>query len=245
MNDDELAENYLARLGSAAARLPAGQRDLLVTQTAARIAEARRTGPQRGTAMASVHLHNFLDQLGDPADLIGPYRSRHRARSQPRGARAAADQPASAGGRQVAAVVLLLAGGFLAGVGWLAGVILLWTSPRWKAGDKLLGTLIWPGGLAGALVTPALLLLRQVSTGPVCSFGKPGAGGIVQFAGQTCPTAAASLALPGWLFVTLVLVVPLLAIGGSVWTAMRLLRHAREAQPSAAAADRLPIPSEA
>ena len=53
---------------------------------------------------------------------------------------------------EIATVVLLLAGGFLAGIGWIVGVVLLWISPRWRLSDKLLGTLVWPGGLVGAVI---------------------------------------------------------------------------------------------
>ena len=56
---------------------------------------------------------------------------------------------------EIAAVLLLLLGGvfFLVGggfflVGWVVGCVLLWASPRWRWTDKLLGTLVWPGGLA-------------------------------------------------------------------------------------------------
>ena len=51
--------------------------------------------------------------------------------------------------------VLLLAGGFLVGFGWIAGLILLWTSPSWTERQKLLGTLVLPGGLA---LLPILLV---------------------------------------------------------------------------------------
>jgi hypothetical protein len=30
----------------------------------------------------------------------------------------------------------------------VVGCVLLWASPRWRWTDKLLGTLVWPGGLA-------------------------------------------------------------------------------------------------
>jgi hypothetical protein len=63
--------------------------------------------------------------------------------------------------RDPAAIALVLAGGVLAGVGWLVGVVLLWTSPAWCTRDKLIGTLVPPGGLAGgvflALWTPSLV----------------------------------------------------------------------------------------
>ncbi len=59
------------------------------------------------------------------------------------------------GTREWAAIFLLLFGFFAAGVGWVIGVILLWRSRAWTTRDKLIGTLVLPGGL----VATALLLL--------------------------------------------------------------------------------------
>ena len=54
--------------------------------------------------------------------------------------------------REWAAVILLpLFGGFAFGVGWLVGLVLLWSSRLWTTRDKLIGTLIVPGGIATAL----------------------------------------------------------------------------------------------
>ena len=48
----------------------------------------------------------------------------------------------------MAALVLLLIGGLIVPfVGWFAGVILLWSSAAWSTRQKLLGTLVFPGGL--------------------------------------------------------------------------------------------------
>jgi hypothetical protein len=52
--------------------------------------------------------------------------------------------------REWAAVILLPLGGFAFGIGWLVGLILLWSSRLWTTRDKLIGTLIVPGGLATA-----------------------------------------------------------------------------------------------
>ncbi len=120
-------------------------------------------------------------------------------------------------------MILLLVGGLLAGIGWLVGVVLLWTSRRWTIGDKVLGTLVWPGGVAAALAAPAVLFLRQVNTGPHCA---------TVTAGQLCPTSAPTLDLPGWLFVLALVVLALLAVGGPAWMAARLMRRAREARPA-------------
>jgi hypothetical protein len=65
------------------------------------------------------------------------------------GAPAPAAPPAhrGPGGLEVTAMLLLLLGGFMLLVGWVAGCVLLWVSPRWRWPGKLLGTLVWPAGL--------------------------------------------------------------------------------------------------
>jgi hypothetical protein len=47
-------------------------------------------------------------------------------------------------------IVWLLFGCLVFGVGWLVGVNLLWRSPTWTRSEKLLGTLVLPGGLLWA-----------------------------------------------------------------------------------------------
>jgi hypothetical protein len=50
--------------------------------------------------------------------------------------------------REVGAILLLPIGGvILPVIGWIVGVVLLWLSPRWSRGDKVIGTLVLPGGL--------------------------------------------------------------------------------------------------
>jgi hypothetical protein len=53
--------------------------------------------------------------------------------------------------RDLGALVLLLIGPFMLMIGWIVGVLLLWTSDRWTRGEKLLGTLVWPLAYAVAL----------------------------------------------------------------------------------------------
>jgi hypothetical protein len=48
--------------------------------------------------------------------------------------------------RDVATLLLIPFGAFLVLIGWVLGVILLWTSDRWTRKEKWLGTLIWPFG---------------------------------------------------------------------------------------------------
>ena len=62
----------------------------------------------------------------------------------------AADRP---GLREWLTLVLLPFGGlFTFGLGWLAGVLLLWTSHVWTVRDKWIGTLVVPGGCFSALL---------------------------------------------------------------------------------------------
>lgn len=57
------------------------------------------------------------------------------------------------------AVALLLVGSFIVpGLGWLAGVALLWSSPSWTARQKLMGTLVIPLGLS----LPAVLSVIRI-----------------------------------------------------------------------------------
>lgn len=52
----------------------------------------------------------------------------------------------------VATAILLPFGIFLAGIGWLFGVAGLWMGTRWKTWEKVVGTVLLPGGVLGAQV---------------------------------------------------------------------------------------------
>jgi len=66
----------------------------------------------------------------------------------------------SVGKREDAAVILLAGAGILLPlIGWLAGVLLLWSSRAWTRGEKLLGTLLTPG----MLLIPVVLILDSSS----------------------------------------------------------------------------------
>jgi hypothetical protein len=55
-------------------------------------------------------------------------------------------------------ILWLLFGGFAFGIGWIIGLAQLWNSGSWKWFDKLVGTLLWPGGLATGVFLFALAL---------------------------------------------------------------------------------------
>lgn len=138
-----LAADYLHRLERAAKRLPRAERHELVEEITAHLTEATNAGMSDAAALT------VLDRLGDPEDIVEAQLP-------------AADE--RRGGREWAAILLLLLGGFIFFVGWIAGVVLLWGSRAWSTREKLIGTLIFPGGLVSALVAGLLLATPQRCT---------------------------------------------------------------------------------
>jgi hypothetical protein len=84
-----------------------------------------------------------LDRLGPPEEIV-------RA-EEPDAAPAAAPQPRGIVHEALAAVFLTV-GSFVPVVGWLLGAVLLWTSKVWTVREKVVGTLLIPGGPAVAAV---------------------------------------------------------------------------------------------
>lgn len=83
--------------------------------------------------------HEALHRFGDPREIVEAERPLTAA-AQRRGT------------REWVAIFLLLFGFIAAGVGWLVGVVLLWSSRAWTTRDKLIGTLALPGGLFTSVV---------------------------------------------------------------------------------------------
>lgn len=123
----EIINGYLARLESETADLPRRERRELIDGVREHIAEAREEEPNETDAT----LLTLLDRLGDPADLAAEERERLGIRSQ---------TASRAGLLEIGALVLTP-------LIWPVGVILLWASSAWNTRDKLIGTLVPPGGL--------------------------------------------------------------------------------------------------
>jgi hypothetical protein len=85
-----------------------------------------------------------LGRFGEPHEIIEAERPEPIVRAEHRGT------------PEWVAIFLLLFGFVAAGVGWVVGVALLWRSRAWTTRDKLIGTLVLPGGL---LATALLLLI--------------------------------------------------------------------------------------
>lgn len=125
---------YLRRLQRSMGDLPAERRDEILSEIEEHIAEDLAERPEATDA----DVRNALERVGDPADIAAEARRRFGIK------------PARRSWTDPAAIILLLIGGFTI-VGWFVGVVLLWISDTWNTRDKIIGTLVVPGGLAGGL----------------------------------------------------------------------------------------------
>lgn len=151
---DNLVEDYLDRLERELADFPSARRRELVQEISEHIAEARAGLESENEA----EIRNLLDRMGDPADIAA------EAGERP------APQTKKTSGWDIVALVLLFIGGvILPVIGWLIGVVILWSSAAWTTREKWIGTLVVPFGLA----LPAFLLTIGTSS-EGCSEG-PGA----------------------------------------------------------------------
>ena len=63
-------------------------------------------------------------------------------------------------------LLLILFGGFLGGIGWIIGIWRLWREPGWTARQKILATVVVPGGLV-----PGFMFASVQSGTSTCSSG--------------------------------------------------------------------------
>ena len=176
-HSDQLIEGYIARLSAAAGDLPKSARQELIDDMRSHIAAARAREPEETDAAVM----NILDRLGEPAEVVADARERLGIRLA---------QPYRPGVLEIAAVILVP---FL----WPVGVILLWISPAWNWRDKLIGTLVPPGGYIGL----SYILLAGPTSVRSCGTITDQAGHIIQ---SSCTGPAE---LPGVLLVPLTILV--------------------------------------
>jgi hypothetical protein len=185
-----LARDYLERLRHAAEPLPRDVRHDLLAEIEAHLAEALPGDATEAEALT------VLDRLGTPEEIVAPELPAPAA--DPRGA------------REWAAIFLLLLGGFAFGVGWIAGVILLWSSRAWSTLDKWIGTLVVPGGLAATLLV--LTMAGGAGGSGSCQTG-PGGTPI-----QCTPVAQSGTPVAATVLLVILAVAP---IGTSIYLAHR------------------------
>jgi hypothetical protein len=129
-DEDALLADYLIRVRRAARRLPRGRREWVIGRAGDRIAVALGADHADAPDVAAI-----LTGLGEPQLLVQSVDG-HVPGDEARWA-------------DNLAVLLLVIGGIAFLPIWVGGAVLLWASPRWQLRERLIGTLIWPGGLAG------------------------------------------------------------------------------------------------
>lgn len=178
-----LVTRYLKDLDRALRDVPADRRREIVDEIHEHIAEA---AAERGPEMTESELRSVLDQVGHPESIAEEARERFGIRRKRGGAM-----------EGIAVVSLLLGGLLIPLLGWVLGVILLWASSVWSTRDKIMGTLVVPGGLAAPLALAALALssdncVRPPGGGPQeCSDGGLFLGEVLLIALALAPIAMA------------------------------------------------------
>jgi hypothetical protein len=150
-NADNIVGRYLGQLGDELDTLAGQRRHEVMEKVAGRIAAAR----EQLTTETDADVLEILERIGHPAVIAAIARERFGVRSE------------RSTWREVAAIVLLPFGGVIVPLaGWLVGVFFLWASEAWTRRDKLIGTLIVPGGLLAPLL---LFSIGATARGRHCS----------------------------------------------------------------------------
>jgi hypothetical protein len=161
---DKLVRRYLAQLDTALRGVDAPRREEILADVHEHIEEGRTELDPDDTA----GVRTLLDRVGDPAAIA---------------AEAGAPPPGSR--RWDAWAPWLIIFGFIAsGLGWIAGVLILWTSPTWSQRDKLIATFVPLAGLV-ALFFGLVAALRAAA----------GCPGPATLASSTCTTKGPALPL--------------------------------------------------
>jgi HAAS len=146
---DKLVADYLKRLNAELRNLPKERRRELVEEISSHIAEARASLETEN----EVSIRSLLERLGEPAEIAAEARGRFGV-----------ERHGSA--LDIVALILLLVGGVvLPVIGWVIGVVLLWISETWTTTEKVIGTLVVPGGLALPLFLTLFTGYRESCSG--------------------------------------------------------------------------------
>lgn len=149
---DNDIRSYLRNLDSALKDLPRSRRQEVVEEIESHIAEERSAEPIETQAQ----LWSMLERIGDPAEIAAEARDRTGVGAT------------KSSWHEIGALIFLLVGGFVFVIGWFAGLVLLWTSALWTTRDKLIGTFLFPLGLAFPFIVLSILMVASLKP---CSSG--------------------------------------------------------------------------
>lgn len=203
---DPIVARYLKELERALADVPAARRREIVAGISEHI-EASIAGSRAAT---EAEIRNLLDQVGDPETIAAETRADLGIEKR------------TGGVVEGFAIAFLLVGGVVVPLfGWIVGAVLLWVSRVWSTKDKLIGTLLVPGGLGAAVF---FWLFVTPSSAPCVIEGQvvtPG-GSSAEIPIDTC--AAATIG-PGIWWTLLLLVLALVPIGTAIYLGRKAFRR--------------------
>jgi hypothetical protein len=218
---EDLVARYIDDLNEALAALPRARRVELVDDIAGHIdmllAEAAESGPLTREAVEAV-----LAEVGAPAEIARAAGADSMARQGPTG-------------WDKAVIAVLLVGGIIVPVlGWLIGVVMLWVSSAWRVKDKVIGTLLVPGGLLLPLVllfvgAEAPFSSQTCTQDPTISRTSAVDGTVVSLAGKVHCSGGTPI-----VFTVLFALLLAFSVIGPFVGASWLHRHARRDEPAAA-----------
>jgi hypothetical protein len=129
---DKLVQRYMAQLDAALQGVDASRRDEILAEVHEHIEEGR----DRLDTDDAASVRTLLDKVGDPAAIA---------------AEAGAPPPDSRRWDEWAPWLIIF-GPVASGLGWIAGILILWTSPTWSKRDKLVATFVSPAGLVALFI---------------------------------------------------------------------------------------------
>jgi hypothetical protein len=212
---DPLVEDYLRRLDSAAYPLGDDRRSELL----AGIREHIEAAVESGEVHDEASLRALLDRLGDPEEIVAAARDDDApgATPYPLGAPPPPAYRRAGIGLEITAALFLTVGSILVVIGWLVGVVLVWSSRRWTLGEKLVATLVFPGGPFAAL-----FLAGTVAGSTSCSTASVlGEDGQWVTVSDTCAQQTGVAPWLGLLFFAAWVVLPVVVAGVLVMRARR------------------------
>ena len=129
---DKLVQRYMAQLDAALQGVDASRRDEILAEVHEHIEQGR----DRLDTDDAASVRTLLDKVGDPAAIA---------------AEAGAPSPDSRRWDEWAPWLIIF-GPVASGLGWIAGILILWTSPTWSKRDKLVATFVSPAGLVALFI---------------------------------------------------------------------------------------------
>jgi hypothetical protein len=216
-NENRAVKSYLRRLDLALRDVPATRRKEIVAEIEAHIGEELTQLPGDPT---EAQVMDLLERIGEPEAIAADTREGSDAK------------PVRAGAMETITLILLLIGGLvLPIIGWIVGAILLWVSKVWTTRDKLIGTLIIPGGLALPFALAYLNTWAAVCVSEGGGSGGPSGPGSITFREYYDPRGIVAECtttggIPVWVYLVLMLLLALASIASTIYLARRLRSNA-------------------